>query len=205
MEQAEISLNKKQWAIGPILPTKLDYISSRENICLEWLNKLQIKELAMGLEHSKQRFIWVLRDADRGDIFKGESRKVELPKGFEERLKEVGLVVREWAPQPEILAHLSIGGFMSHCDWNSFLKSITMGVSIAAWPMHTDQPINGFLVTEILKKGMLVRDWGKRKEVVSASTSENVVRKLMALEEGYLIRKRAEELGEAIRQSTEKG
>uniref|UniRef100_M1CVU4 Glucosyltransferase n=1 Tax=Solanum tuberosum TaxID=4113 RepID=M1CVU4_SOLTU len=88
MEQAEISLNKKQWAIGPILPTKLDYMSNRENICLDWLNKQpprsvlfvsfgaitsfsdrQIKKLAMGLEQSKQRFIWVLRDADRGDIF----------------------------------------------------------------------------------------------------------------------------------------
>ncbi|XP_049354527.1 zeatin O-glucosyltransferase-like [Solanum verrucosum] len=221
MEQAEISLNKKQWAIGPILPTKFDYIS---NICLDWLNKQpprsvlyvsfgtttsfsdrQIKELAMGLEQSKQRFIWALRDADRGDIFKGEARKVELPEGFEERVKEVGLVVREWAPQPEILAHLSTGGFMSHCDWNSCLESITMGVSIAAWPIHTDQPINGFLVTEILKIGLLVRDWGKREEVVSASNIKNVVRKLMASEEGDLIRKRAEELGEAVRQSTEKG
>uniref|UniRef100_M1CVU3 Glucosyltransferase n=1 Tax=Solanum tuberosum TaxID=4113 RepID=M1CVU3_SOLTU len=80
-----------------------------------------------------------------------------------------------------------------------------MGVSIAAWPIHTDQPINGFLVTEILKIGLLVRDLGKREEVVSASTIKNVVRKLMASEEGDLIRKRAEELGEAVRQSTEKG
>jgi len=52
----------------------------------------------MGLEQSKQRFIWVLRDADRGDIFTEEARKVELPEGFEERVKGVGLVVREWAP-----------------------------------------------------------------------------------------------------------
>ncbi|XP_006355035.1 zeatin O-xylosyltransferase-like [Solanum tuberosum] len=224
LEQAELNLNKKQWAIGPILPTKFDHISNRENICLDWLNKQpprsvlyisfgtttsfsdrEIKELAMGLEQSKQKFIWVLRDADRGDIFKGEDRRVELPEGFEERLKDVGLVVREWAPQPEILAHSSTSGFMSHCDWNSCLESITMGVSIAAWPMHSDQPINGFLVTDILKIGLLVRDWGKREDVVSAFTIENVVRKLMASEEGNLIRKRAEELGEAVRQSTEKG
>ncbi|XP_015167610.1 zeatin O-xylosyltransferase-like [Solanum tuberosum] len=224
LAQTELNMNKKQWAIGPILPTKLDYISNRENICLEWLNKQpprsvlyvsfgtvtsfsdrQIKELAMRLEQSKQRFIWVLRDANRGDIFKGEDRKVELPEGIEERVEGVGLVVREWTPQPEILAHSSTGGYMSHCDWNSCLESITMGVPIAAWPMHTDQPINGFLVTEILKIGLLVRDWGKREEVVSASTIENVVRKLMASEEGNVIRKRAEEFGEAVRQSTEKG
>ncbi|XP_049391204.1 zeatin O-xylosyltransferase-like [Solanum stenotomum] len=221
MEQAEISLNKKQWAIGPILPTKFDYIS---HICLDWLNKQpprsvlyvsfgtttsfsdrQIKELAMGLEQSKKRFIWVLRDADRGDIFKREDRKFELPEGFEERVERVGLVVREWAPQPEILAHSSTGGFMSHCGWNSCLESITMGVPIAAWPIHTDQPINGFLVTEVLKIGLIVREWEKREELVNASTIENVVRKLMASEEGNVIRKRAEELGEAVRQSTEKG
>ncbi|KAK4720609.1 hypothetical protein R3W88_010842 [Solanum pinnatisectum] len=216
--------SRKQWAIGPILPTKFDHISNRENICLDWLNKQpprsvlyisfgtatsfsdrEIKELAMGLEQSKQKFIWVLRDADRGDIFKGEARRVELPEGFEERLKDVGLVAREWAPQPEILAHSSTGGFMSHCGWNSCIESITMGVPIAAWSMHSDQPRNGFLVTEMLKVGVIVREWEKREELVSASTIENVVRKLMASEEGNVIRKRAEELGEAVRQSTEKG
>nr|UHH90541.1 UDP-glycosyltransferase [Nicotiana benthamiana] len=224
LAQVTSEQNKKQWAIGPILPTKLDHISNRNNICLEWLNKQpprsvlyvsfgtttsfsyrEIKELAMGLEQSKQKFIWVLRDADRGDIFTGEDRKVELPEGFEERVKEVGLVVRDWAPQPEILAHSSTGGFMSHCGWNSCIESVTMGVPIAAWPMHSDQPKNGFLVTEILKIGMLVREWGKREELVTASTIENVVRKLMASEEGDVIRKRAEELGEAVRRSTEKG
>ncbi|OIT28896.1 PREDICTED: zeatin O-xylosyltransferase-like [Nicotiana attenuata] len=217
--------NKKQWAIGPILPTKrLDHLSNRDNICLVWLNKQhpksvlyisfgtstsfsdeQIRELAMGLEQSKQKFIWVLRDADKGDIFPGKARRLELPEGFEERVKGVGLVVREWAPQPEILAHSSTGGFMSHCGWNSCIESITMGVPIVAWPMHFDQPKNGFLVTDILKIGVLVREWEKREELVSASTIENVVTKLMASEEGDAIRKRAEELGEAVRRSTEKG
>ncbi|KAK4721121.1 hypothetical protein R3W88_011354 [Solanum pinnatisectum] len=132
-------------------------------------------ELAMGLEQSKQRFIWVLREANRVDIFTGEARKHVFPEGFEERVKGVGLL------------------------------SITMGVPIAAWPMHSDQPKNSFLVTEILKIGLFVREWEKREELVSASTIENVVRKLMASEEGDAIRKRAEELGEAVRFSTEKG
>ncbi|CAN4106599.1 unnamed protein product [Withania somnifera] len=71
--------------------------------------------------------------------------------------------------------------------------------------MHSDQPINGFLVTEIFKITLIVKEWEKREELVSASTIENVVRKLMASEEGHTIRKRAEELGETIRWSTEKG
>ncbi|XP_060184225.1 zeatin O-glucosyltransferase-like [Lycium barbarum] len=224
LAQVASKQNKKQWAVGPILPTKIDRASNRENICLEWLNKQpprsvlyisfgtttsfsdrEIKELATGLERSKQKFIWVLRDADRGDIFAGEPRRIELPEGFEERVKEVGLVVRKWAPQPQILAHSSTGGFMSHCGWNSCIESITMGVPIAAWPMHSDQPRNSFLVTEMLKTGLIVREWEKREELVSASTIENIVSKLMASEEGDVIRKRAEELGEAVRRSTEKG
>ncbi|KAM3280763.1 zeatin O-glucosyltransferase-like [Capsicum chacoense] len=216
--------SKQQWAIGPILTTKVGCISNRNDICLEWLRKQpprsvlyvsfgttntfsdrEVTELAMGLEQSKQKFLWVLRDADRADIFRGKARRVELPEGFEERIKEVGLVVREWAPQPEILAHSSTGGFMSHCGWNSCIESITMGVPIAAWPMHGDQPRNGFLVTEVLKIGLIVREWEKREELVSASTIENVARKLMASEEGDAIRKRAQELGEAVRCSTHNG
>ncbi|KAF3635987.1 Zeatin O-glucosyltransferase [Capsicum annuum] len=165
----------------------------------------EVMELAMVLEHSKQKFKWVLREADRGDIFTGEARKLELPEGFEERVKRVGLVMREWVPQPEILAHPSTGGFMSLCGWNSCIESITMGVPIAAWPMLSDQPMNSFLVTKILKISLIVREWEKREELVSASTIENLVRKLMASEEGDVIRKRAEELGVAVRLPQRKG
>ncbi|KAM3281452.1 hypothetical protein P3S67_028474 [Capsicum chacoense] len=211
---AEFILNKKQWAIAPILPTKLHH---RNNICFEWLNKQpsslvlyisfekttsfsdrQIKELAMGLEQSRQMFIWVLREIDDGD------RRLELPEEFKEREKNVGLVVREWAPQPEILAHSSTGGFMSHYGWNSCIESITMGVPIVAWPIHSDQSMNVFLVMEMLKIGLITREWEKRKELVSASTIENAMRKLMASEEGDTIRRRADEMGEALRRSAEK-
>ncbi|KAK4485436.1 hypothetical protein RD792_008076 [Penstemon davidsonii] len=219
--------NRKRWAIGPILPTKLSLANKSSDgklKCLEWLDKQeaksviyvsfgtttslsdeQIEELALGLEQSKQRFLWALRDADKGNVFDGEVRRVKLPEGFEERVKEMGIVVRDWAPQPEILAHPSTGGFMSHCGWNSCIESITMGVPIAAWPMHSDQPRNTMLVTDILKIGLVVREWTQREELVKASTIENVVRRLMASEEGNEIRKRAEELGATVRQATEEG
>ncbi|KAK4485437.1 hypothetical protein RD792_008077 [Penstemon davidsonii] len=165
----------------------------------------EIEELALGLEQSKQRFLWVLRDADKGNVFHGEARRGKLPEGFEERVKGVGIVVRDWAPQIEILAHESTGGFMSHCGWNSCIESITMGVPVAAWPMHSDQPRNTVLVTEVLKIGLVVREWTHREELVKASTIGNVVKRLMASEEGNVIRKRAEELGATVRQATEEG
>ncbi|CAN4089878.1 unnamed protein product [Withania somnifera] len=57
----------------------------------------------------------------------------------------------------------------------------------------------------MLKIGLIVREWEKHEQLVSGSTIENVVRKLMASEEGDVIRKRAEELGDDVRRPTEKG
>ncbi|XP_073132476.1 zeatin O-xylosyltransferase-like [Henckelia pumila] len=216
--------DRKSWAIGPIIPPD---IPSRENPpkCLQWLDQQEpnsviyvsfgtttslsdeeIKELALGLEQSRQKFIWVLRDADKADIFTGEERRAVLPQGFEERVEGVGIVVRDWAPQPEILCHPATGGFMSHCGWNSCMESLMMGVAIAAWPMHSDQPRNALLISEILKVGIVVREWGSASgEMVKASSIENAVKRLMESEEGEEIRKRAEKLGAAIRLTTEEG
>ncbi|KAL7169065.1 hypothetical protein ACSBR2_034155 [Camellia fascicularis] len=156
----------------------------------------QIKELTKGLKQSRQKFIWVFRDADKGDIFAGDVMRAEaLTEGYEERVKRVGLVVRDWAPQLEILAQLSMSGFMSHCGWNSCLESITMGVPIAAWLMHSDQPKSTVLVTDILKVGVVVKQWAAHREVVASSTIAKDVKSLMTSAEGEEMRKRAEELG----------
>ncbi|KAH7844036.1 hypothetical protein Vadar_023574 [Vaccinium darrowii] len=224
---AKDELNKPIWAIGP-MNLGADYEKSNSNSpkhkCLEWLDKQapksvlyvsfgttttmkdeEIKELAMGLEQSEQKFIWVFRDADKGDIFAGEVQTKKLPEGFEERVKEVGMVVRDWAPQVDILGHPSTSGFMSHCGWNSCLESITMGVPIATWPMHSDQPKNAFLVTDILKVGLPVNTWEQREKIVSSSTIAKDVKKLMASKEGEEMRKRAEELGASTRKAVEDG
>ena len=165
----------------------------------------QIKELAIGLEKSEQKFIWVLRDADKGDVFDGEVRKAELPKGFEERVKNRGMVVRDWAPQLEILSHPSTGAFMSHCGWNSCMESITMGVPIAAWPMASDQPRNTVLIAQLLKVGIVVKKWSHRNQIVKSSSVENALKMLMASKEGDAIRKRAADLGGAVRRSLDRG
>ncbi|KAL0339695.1 UNVERIFIED_CONTAM: Zeatin O-xylosyltransferase [Sesamum radiatum] len=111
------------------------------------------------------------------------------------------MVVRDWAPQLQILAHKSTGGFMSHCGWNSCFESLLTGVPVAAWPMHSDQPLNALFLTRVLKTGLVVREWVERKELVTASVIKNVVERLMASEEGVEIRKGAEELSAAIKLS----
>ncbi|KAA8517140.1 hypothetical protein F0562_017433 [Nyssa sinensis] len=187
----------------------LDFIASQRD-CRGFssghlYNACKIKELAIGLEISEQKFIWVLRDADKGDVFEGEVRRAELPEGFEERVEGKGMVVRDWAPQLEILGHPSTGGFMSHCGWNSCMESITMGVPIAAWPMHSDQPRNAVLVTKVLKVGVEIKDWARQGELVTSLTVEEAVKRLMASKEGDDIRKRVVELGGAVRQSVAEG
>ncbi|KAL6958884.1 cis-zeatin O-beta-D-glucosyltransferase [Sarracenia purpurea var. burkii] len=218
---------KLLWAIGPLSAATFCDIrsSTNQHKCLDWLNKQasksviyvsfgtislmadeQIEELAVGLEKSEQKFIWVFRDADKGDIFAADDGRItQLPEGYEERVKEFGIVVRDWAPQVEILEHPSTGGFMSHCGWNSCLESITAGVPVAAWPMQGDQPKNAFLLTEILKVGLGVRDWAHRDELVTSVSIARAVKRLMASKEGEVIRKRAEELGGAVRQSVKEG
>ncbi|KAG2397629.1 Zeatin O-glucosyltransferase [Vigna angularis] len=108
------------------------------------------------------------------------------------RVEGKRLIVRDWTPQLEILSHPSTGGFMGYCEWNSCLESISLGVPMATWPMHSDQLRNAILVTEVLKVGLVVKDWSQRKSLVSASIVENGVRRLMERREGDEMRESSE-------------
>jgi hypothetical protein len=116
----------------------------------------QVMEIALAVENSGARFLWSLRKPPpKGttippptDYPLSELISV-LPEGFLDRTVEIGRVVG-WAPQTQILAHPAIGGFVSHCGWNSTLESIYFGVPIATWPLFAEQQINAFeLVTEL--------------------------------------------------------
>ncbi|KAJ0696415.1 putative trans-zeatin O-beta-D-glucosyltransferase [Helianthus annuus] len=191
---------KNHWAVGPFNPVEIqtDVSNSDRHASLKWLDKQpersvvyvsfgttttftvsQIRELAMGLEKSEQRFLWVV-----------EGR---------------GLVVREWAPQVEILGHLSVGGFVSHCGWNSCMEAMTCGVAVAAWPIHSDQPRNAFLFVEVLKVALMMREWACRDKLLTSVMVEKVVRRLMDTKEGAAIRKRAAEVGGELRRSLANG
>lgn len=94
---------------------------------------------------------------------------------------------------------------MSHCGWNSSMESITCGVPIATWPMHSDQPDNAILITKILRIGVVVKDWTLRNEMVTALMVERGVRRLMAEREGEEMRKKAAELGGAVKRAVGEG
>ncbi|KAL0322166.1 UNVERIFIED_CONTAM: Beta-D-glucosyl crocetin beta-1,6-glucosyltransferase [Sesamum calycinum] len=111
-----------------------------------FLKREEIEEIAYALEAlSNVNFLWVVR-------FPGDEEKRvqdELPGGFLERTQERGKIIEKWAPQAKILGHPSVGGFVSHCGWNSLMESIHFGVPIIAMPKQFDQPVNAKLVVEL--------------------------------------------------------
>ncbi|KAK7829854.1 hydroquinone glucosyltransferase [Quercus suber] len=102
---------------------------------LEVVGPEQTNELALGLELTGHKFLWILRSPNNksddvaylGDQTLDNNPLAFLPKGFVERTKGKGLVVPSWAPQAQVLSHGSTGGFLTHCDWNSTLESIMQG------------------------------------------------------------------------------
>ncbi|KAJ0252299.1 UDP-glycosyltransferase 72C1 [Hirschfeldia incana] len=159
----------------------------------------QTMELAYGLELTGHRFVWVVRppaeDDPSASMFDKATNQTQpldfLPEGFLDRTRDIGLVVRTWAPQEEILAHESTGGFVSHCGWNSVLESIVNGVPMIAWPLYSEQKMNAWLVSEELKIAARV-DVGngivKKEEIVE------VVKRVMDDEEGREMRENVKEL-----------
>ncbi|GMJ07935.1 hypothetical protein like AT2G18570 [Hibiscus trionum] len=169
------------------------------------LSNEQMIELAYGLELSQHRFIWVVRPpAEKksrdGSFFTvgnsinaNEGLASNLPEGFLDRTKNVGLIVSDWAPQVEILRHQSVGGFLSHCGWNSILESIANGVALIAWPLYAEQKMNGALLAEELRIAVRPKTlpW---KGIVGREEIKMMVETLMAGEEGHAMRGRVKEL-----------
>uniref|UniRef100_A0ACD5VYE7 Uncharacterized protein n=1 Tax=Avena sativa TaxID=4498 RepID=A0ACD5VYE7_AVESA len=170
---------KKVWTIGPMclchrdintMATRGNKASVDEAQCLKWLDSMkpgsvifvsfgslattspqQLVELGLGLEASKKPFIWVIKAG-------AKSPEVEdwLANGFEERVKDRGMIIRGWAPQVMILWHQAIGGFMTHCGWNSTIEGICAGVPMITWPHFGEQFLNEKLVVDVLKTGLEV-------------------------------------------------
>ncbi|GMJ06494.1 UDP-glucosyl transferase 88A1 [Hibiscus trionum] len=152
----------------------------------------QLREIAVGLERSGHRFLWVVRNPPLENQSSGINEKIDpdlnslLPRGFLERTKERGYVVKSWSPQAAVLNHDSIGGFVTHCGWNSVLESVCAGVPMLAWPLYAEQRYNRVLMVEEMKIAlpMLESETG----LVCSNEVEKRVKQLMESNEGDLVR-----------------
>ncbi|XP_010487258.1 PREDICTED: UDP-glycosyltransferase 71C4-like [Camelina sativa] len=154
----------------------------------------QVKEIARALGLVGCRFLWSIRTS--GAV---ESDDV-LPEGFMGRVAGQGLVCG-WAPQVEVLAHKAIGGFVSHCGWNSTLESLWFGVPVATWPMYAEQQLNAFTLVKELGLAVDLRmDYvSGRGDLVTCDEIARAVRSLM--DGGDEKRKKVKEMAVAARKA----
>ncbi|KAL2334816.1 hypothetical protein Fmac_016029 [Flemingia macrophylla] len=188
------------YCIGPVISSPY---GEEDKGCMSWLDsqpsqrvvllcfgsmgrfsRAQLREIAKGLEKSEKRFLWVVR----GELEEGCDSGELLPEGFLERTKDKGLVVRDWAPQQEILSHDSVGGFVTHCGWNSVLEAVCEGVPMVAWPLYAEQFLNKVVLVEEMKVALAVKV-GKEGLVSSTELGERV-KELMDSAKGKEIRQR---------------
>ncbi|KAI7739120.1 hypothetical protein M8C21_001222, partial [Ambrosia artemisiifolia] len=199
------------FAVGPILNLeKKNLNDSKTDDILSWLNKQpessvvflcfgsmgsfnekQVKKIAIALERSGHRFLWSLRRPAPKEKFdfpkEYEHFEEVLPEGFLARTSGVGKVIG-WAPQITVLSHPSVGGFVSHCGWNSTLESIWCGVPVATWPLYAEQQLNAFqLVVELGIATKIRMDYqmdtiggGGSGMMVTEEEIEEGIRKLMS-------------------------
>lgn len=235
IDRYEMSIGKRVWPIGPLCLYDKD-VDSKANRgkksyvdrvrVLNWLDSKEPKsvlyvsfgslvrmktpqliEIGVGLENSNIPFIWVIKEAERTEEF-----DKWMSEGFEERTKERGLVITGWAPQVVILPHCGIGGFMTHCGWNSMLEAISAGIPMLTWPHFADQFLNEKLIVEVIETGVAVGvqkpyyNYAEDEEPVKGEVIEKAVLRLMDKgKEGDDRRMRAMEYGEKARKAMEGG
>nr|AIE12486.1 UGT16 [Panax ginseng] len=185
-------------------------IDSNNSYCSKWLDtkspgsvlyisngsflsvsSAQMDEIAAGLKESGVPFLWVAQ---------GEASHLnKLCAG-------VGVVV-PWCDQLGVLCHSSIGGFWTHCGWNSIMENAYAGVPLITSPIMFDQIPNRKVVVEDWKIGCKVKDelanesWVTREEIVE------LVRRFMdpkTIERKDML-VRAKELRHKTRQAIENG
>ncbi|OAY60545.1 UDP-glycosyltransferase 73C11 [Manihot esculenta] len=226
------------WCVGPVSQCNKDTLDKAErgnetcikgHECLRWLDSWQtgsvvyaclgslpniptsqLIELGLGLEASNRPFIWVVRGGERSK----EIEKWISETGFEERTKGRGLVICGWAPQVMILSHPAVGGFLTHCGWNSTLEAISNGVPLITWPLFADQFSNEKLAVQVLKIGVRVGvevpergvEEGQNGVLVKREDVKRAVDDLMKEgEESEERRRRVKELALMAKKATEKG
>nr|XP_027068778.1 UDP-glucose iridoid glucosyltransferase-like [Coffea arabica] len=207
---------KHCFSIGPLhgmAPTASTSLLTEDSDCITWLDEQatnsviyvslgsvatmeerELVEMAWGLANSEQPFLWVVRPG----LVRGSEEWIEhLPEGYLETIQGRGCIVK-WAPQKEVLAHGAVGGFLSHCGWNSTLESICEGVPMICRPAFGDQKVNSRYISYVWKMGIALENGFNRN-------IETAIRRLMQDPEGQQMRQKAAALKEKVKLSIDKG
>ncbi|KAI5020635.1 hypothetical protein ZWY2020_045523 [Hordeum vulgare] len=181
------------YCVGPLVGKggAKDDDDAERNECLGWLDAQpdgsvvflcfgsmgtlsteQLKEMAVGLERSGQRFLWC----------------ASPPEATARRNTWRGLVVKSWAPQVDVLRHRATGAFVTHCGWNSVLEAVAAGVPMLCLPLEAEQKMNKVCMTEDM--GVAVELEGYMAGFVEAEEVEAKVRLVIEGGDGRQLRAR---------------
>ncbi|XP_028105030.1 scopoletin glucosyltransferase-like [Camellia sinensis] len=225
---------KKVWPIGPVSLCNdkvLDMVErgNKASIdmdqCLTWLDskepnsviyvcfgglcvfpESQLVEIGLGLEASDCNFIWVIREGFRVGLAIDD---------LEERVKGRGIIMKGWAPQILILNHPAVGGFLTHCGWNSVIEAVSFGVPVITWPLFAEQFYNERFVVAHLRIGFGIGvvdtglEWGSEEEsgvLVKRNRVKAAVQRLMGVGESVReMREQVSRLSELARSAVSEG
>lgn len=189
------------YPIGPAIPyLELKDFSCKTSSYLQWLDaqqpgsvlyislgsflsisNTQMDEILAGLQMSSVRYLWVARS---------EASRLKDRCGGDD---DMGVVV-PWCDQLKVLCHPSVGGFWTHCGWNSILEAVFAGVPMLTFPLFLDQDTNSRQIMEDWKNGWRVNNTAEK--CVTKEDIAGLVRRFMDVEsnEGKEIRRRAKEV-----------
>ncbi|KAJ0254387.1 hypothetical protein HA466_0108840 [Hirschfeldia incana] len=151
------------------------------------VSEAQMKEIVGGVRDSRVRFLWVARGS--------ESRLKEALEG------SLGVVV-SWCDQLRVLCHAAVGGFWTHCGYNSTMEGMYSGVPMLAFPLVWDQFLNAKMIVEEWRIGMRMESKKSTTELlIRRDEVKELVKRFMdgKSEEGEDMRRRACDLSDICR------
>ncbi|KAJ6302709.1 hypothetical protein OIU77_016739 [Salix suchowensis] len=173
------------YPIGPSIP----YFEIEDHSSYQVPNWM---EIVAGVHDSGVQFLWVCRG------------KTTL---FKDGCGNMGVVV-PWCHQLRVLhCHPAVGGFWTHCGWNSTLEAVFAGVPMLASPIFWDQIPDSKLIVEDWQIGWRVKRDERSEILVTREEISKLVKSFMDAEnmEVKAMRKRAKELQETCRGAIAQG
>ncbi|KAK2414610.1 soyasaponin III rhamnosyltransferase [Trifolium repens] len=202
------NLSKKKVIPVGLLPPSLQFSEEKKDenwyTILKWLDKQEKKsviyvafgsevtlsdeefsEIAKGLELSSFPFLWIVKNQVKYDWL------------VENQLNKNGLILSNWAPQLRILAHESVGGFLTHCGWSSVIESLQVGCPLIMLPFENEQ---GLIAKHMEEKmvGVKVQRSDEDDRKFTGDSVTKAVRSVMVKEEGKSYRSNAEEMSKIV-------
>ncbi|KAK7259219.1 hypothetical protein RIF29_24819 [Crotalaria pallida] len=221
--QVLMRINPNIYTIGPLhllgrhFPEKFEKgfkpsFWKNDSRCIQWLDQWEpssviyvnygsitvmsgkhFMEFAWALANNNLPFLWIMRP----DLVKGEE-SITLPQEFLDEVKDRGYIT-SWCPQDQVLAHPSIGAFLTHCGWNSTIEGICEGVPMIGWPLFAEQQTNCRYICKIWGIGVDIDEDVKREKVTI------LVKDMLKGEKGKEMRQKCLEWKKQAIESTDLG